>query len=107
MRGTTGWREGRAVVAAGLMTLALGGPGPGAWTTADTSEAAEGDSLHAVDAALSRGDLGAAERVAQQAYASARASRSWESMMAAGDAYRHIAEGASTHSHAIGKARDA
>jgi len=107
MRRTTGWRGGRAVVGAGLMTLVLACPGPRGWTTADASEAAGGDDIHTVDAALSRGDLGAAEQVAQQAYASARGSRSWESMVAAGDAYRRIAEVSSTRSHARAKARDA
>jgi len=107
MRRTTGWRGGRAVVGAGLMTLVLACPGPRGWTTADASEAAGGDDIHTVDAALSRGDLGAAEQVAQQAYASARGSRSWESMVAAGDAYRRIAEVSSTRSPARAKARDA
>jgi hypothetical protein len=107
MRRTTGWRGGRAVVGAGLMTLVLAYPGPRGWTTADTSEAAGGGYIHAVDAALTRGDLGAAEQVAQQAYASARGSRSWESMVAAGDAYRRIAEVSSTRPHALVKARDA
>jgi hypothetical protein len=107
MRRATGWRGGRAVVGAGLLTLVLAYPGPRGWTTADASEAAGGDDIHTVEAALSRGDVGAAEQVAQQAYASARGSRSWESMVAVGDAYRRIAEVSSMRPHALAKARDA
>jgi len=107
MRRTMGWRGSRAVVGAGLLTLVLAYPGPREWTTANASEVAGGDYVHAVETALSRGDVGAAERVAQQAYASARASRSWESMVVAGDAYRRIAEVSSTRPPALAKARDA
>src|SRR5262249_43441736 len=107
MRRTTAWRGSCAVAAAGVLTLGLVGPGPPGATTATAVETVEGDHLTTVEAALARGDLGAAGRAAQQAYLSARGARSWESMVAAGDAYRRLAEVSTLRARAIVKARDA
>src|SRR5262245_14982865 len=96
---------GRAIVGAGLLTLVLAYPGPRGRATANASELASSHYVHTVEAALNRGDVGAADQVAQQAYAAARGSQSWESMVAAGDAYRRLAAVSSRRPHALGKAR--
>lgn len=46
--------------------------------------------LRTVDAALSRRDLGAAERAWREAYVAALSSRSWEGMIEVGDAYLRL-----------------
>lgn len=87
---------GGLVVVAMLSAVALG-PGSVAWlTTHDTgtvgSELTWKDYLGVVDEAIARGDVSDAVRSWQDAYGVAVASRRWEALLAAGEAFVRIGE---------------
>src|SRR5262249_47623275 len=63
--------------------------------------------LDAVDTELAAGHIDAAVRAWHDAYGAAMASRSWESMIAAGDAFMKIGRAASTPGGAHMNAREA
>lgn len=63
--------------------------------------------IQKVDTALSRKEFSAALRASQEAYAAAVASRRWEGLIAAGDAYRRVGEATELHKSFDAKAREA
>jgi hypothetical protein len=65
------------------------------------------ESLHAVDAALQRHDVSAAVRSWHDAYAAALASRRWDALLAAGEAFVRIGEASNSRAGAKPNARRA
>jgi hypothetical protein len=83
---------GGLVAVAMLSAVALG-PGAVAWGTGNVgSELTWKDYLGVVDQALARGDVGDAARSWQDAYGVAVASRRWDALLAAGEAFVRIGE---------------
>lgn len=86
------------VLAAALVGAAIADPGGlTPWAGA----------IDSADRALGRGDGAGAERTLQTAYSAALKSRTWESMVDVGDAYRRMVESAGPRGRAETRAREA
>jgi len=103
----TWWRSAQPFITAAMAGIAVvAASAPAAHATGDPS-APWLSSIQQVDAALGRKEYSAALRASHDAYGAALASRRWEGMVAAGDAYRRIGEATGLHKSFQAKAREA